>query len=107
MTTEATQPDDSFAGTPGPWECRRLIDTDGKPYSTLYEAHIAVGPCMIWAPAGNTEQEANAKLIAAAPELADALRELHDFAVPDSTCRHNRSQIAFVEAAELLKRVGY
>lgn len=61
------------AHTPGPWEMKRLIDNSGKPYSTLYEAHIDITPCMIWAPIGNAEQEANARLISAAPELLEAL----------------------------------
>lgn len=58
--------------TPGPWEVKRLIDKNGKPYSTLYECHIDLGPCMIWAPVGDAEQEANARLIAAAPDLLEA-----------------------------------
>ena len=62
--------------TPGPWEMRRLIDKDGIPYATLYEAHIDIGPCMIWAPVGNEEQEANARLIAAAPDLLEACKLL-------------------------------
>jgi hypothetical protein len=52
--------------------------------------------------------EGNAVLIAAAPELAEALRELHDFAVTDPYYRYGeRSLNAFVRAAELLKRVGF
>ena len=63
---------------------------------------------MIWCPVGNEEQEANARLIASAPELAEALRELHDFAVTDPHYLHgDRSLNAFVRAAELLKRVGF
>lgn len=66
--------------TPGPWKCERLIDNDGNPYATSYLAHIDIGPCMIWAPVGNAEQEANARLIAAAPETAaerDKLKEIN------------------------------
>ena len=58
--------------TPGPWEAKRLIDRDGNPYSTHYIAHIDIGPCMVWAPPGNVEQEANAFLIAASPDLLAA-----------------------------------
>ena len=36
---------------------------------------------MVWAPEGNDEQEANARLIAAAPELLEALEESRDFIV--------------------------
>lgn len=61
---------------------------------------------------GNSDQtmeqiEANADLIAAAPELADVLRELHDFAKVDTSFRYSgRSAAAFSKAAELLRRVG-
>ena len=51
--------------------------------------------------------DANARLIAAAPELAEALRELHDFAEVSTLNRHHaRSIAAFFSAAELLKRIG-
>lgn len=59
--------------TPGPWHAQRLRDNDGAPYATQYQAHIDIGVCMVWAPLGNEEQEANARLIAAAPELLEAL----------------------------------
>jgi hypothetical protein len=50
----------------------------------------------------------DAVLIASAPELAAALRELHDFAAVDLHYRHEeRSKAAFAKAAELLKRVGF
>lgn len=101
-------PVDAVISTPGPWKNRRLRDNTGKPYSTLYECHVDLGPCMIWCPEGNAEQEANARLISAAPELAEALRALHDFASVSSHCRHeDRSKAAFAKAAELLKRVGF
>lgn len=60
--------------TPGPWNCERLIDQKGSPYATHYQAHIDIGVCMVWAPPGNAEQEANARLIAAAPEMLEALQ---------------------------------
>lgn len=62
--------------TPGPWECKRLIDNTGKPYATLYESHIDIGQCMIWAPPGNAEQEANARLIASSPEMFRIIQRL-------------------------------
>ena len=65
--------------TPGPWYCNRLIDSSGTPYATNYTAHIDIGVCMIWAPVGNKEQEANAHLISAAPELLEALKLCVDF----------------------------
>jgi hypothetical protein len=61
--------------TPGPWEARRLISNNGEPYATSYFAHIDIGVCMVWAPTGNIEQEANAHLIAAAPDMYEALAQ--------------------------------
>jgi hypothetical protein len=86
--------------TPGPWKNERL-DNYGKPYSTLYEAHIDLGPCMIWCPVGNEEQEANAALIADAPKMLELLRELHD--IDDDAEDWNT---VHREAAELLERHG-
>lgn len=54
------------------------------------------------------ELEANARLIASAPELAEALRELHDFALVDEHyLKNEQSKRAFAMAAELLKRVDF
>jgi len=92
--------------TPGPWPCVRL-SMNGEAYATHYEAHIDCGACMVWAPPGNEEQEANARLIAAAPELLEALRELHDFADQCSHYQHReRSAEAFRNAAALLNKLG-
>lgn len=42
------------------------------------------------------------------PELAAALRELHDFGAVDTHYRYaERSQKAFDDAEKLLKRLGY
>jgi len=65
--------------TPGPWEAKRLVDASGESYTTLYQAHIDIGGvCMVWAPDGHLEQEANAKLIALAPEMKAMLERSHD-----------------------------
>lgn len=58
--------------TPGPWSVAR------HGYGTFYEAHAFIehSVCGIWWPDGNVEQEANARLIAAAPELLEALKRL-------------------------------
>jgi hypothetical protein len=81
--------------TPGPWRCDRLTDNTGKPYATLYESHIDLGVCMIWAPLGNTEQEANAKLIAAAPELLAACElVISDTAIVDDNGKYATVQIS-------------
>lgn len=65
--------------TPGPWTVKRHVDSvTGEPYKTLYESHIAVEPdvCAVWAPPQNAEREANARLIAAAPAMLEALRRI-------------------------------
>jgi len=49
-----------------------------------------------------------AMLIASAQELAEALRELHDFGEVSQHRRHGeRSKAAFDRAAELLNRIGF
>ena len=57
--------------TKGEWKAKRLRDNGGAPYATLYEAHIDLGVCMVWAPEGNEEQEANAELICEAGTVAN------------------------------------
>jgi len=64
--------------TQGPWEYKRLVDNAGTPYATYYQAHIDLEVCMVWAPVGNVEQEANARLIAAAPEMFEIIQKLSD-----------------------------
>ena len=93
--------------TPGPWKVSRRFDV----YQDTQTP--GVGGTFVASTKGVSELpesvneicEADAKLIAAAPELADALRELHDFAAVD--CKHFvRSQAAFTKAGELLRRIG-
>lgn len=68
--------------TPGPWDAKRLRDSDGAAYSTSYIAHIDIGPCMVWCPEGDREQESNARLIADAPALlAEVVRLRKECAV--------------------------
>ena len=61
--------------TPGPWTVEPVRDNNGKPYATSYEAWVFVEPsvCGLWAKEGCTL--ADAHLIAAAPELYEALSE--------------------------------
>ena len=60
--------------TPGPWVEKR------HGYPTLYESHSFVEDshgspiCGLWMPDGADEQKANARLIAAAPELLEVAR---------------------------------
>jgi len=93
--------------TPGPWKVSRRFDV----YQDTQA--LGVGGTFVASTKGISELpesvnqvcEADAKLIAAAPELADALRELHDWSACDAQFAE-RSQAAFNKAAELLRRIG-
>lgn len=89
---------ESFKGTPGPWFEHR----DG--FSTVYiEARIgggmiqevaACGPC----DKGSDQQSANSRLIAAAPELLEALELIlsyHD----DGNCILHKEDVSMARAA--------
>lgn len=71
---------EEFKGTPGPWFEHR------EGFSTVYvEARLRQGVIQEVAACGPTEagsdaQSANARLIAAAPELLAALQRLRDYA---------------------------
>lgn len=97
--------------TPGPWKVSGQ-NGDGLPE---FEGLVGVtGPAQ-----SNSRGRAftlyvaqyikpdDAELIASAPELADALRELHDAAEVDTHFRYaGRLAAAFLKAAELLRRIG-
>jgi hypothetical protein len=93
--------------TPGPWTVRRRFDV----YQDTQTP--GVGGTFVASTKGISELpesvnqvcEADAKLIAATPELADALRELHDWGALD-TDQCERSGAAFERAAELLRWIG-
>lgn len=119
MSTEKTPPTapvDAVVSTPGPWKIIHggFVSDDGFSIGSDNAAASRVKvvcecwPCTIVDQRHRDELLANAKLIAAAPALAEALRELHDFAVTDPHYRYgDRSLNAFNAAAELLKRVGF
>jgi hypothetical protein len=93
--------------TPGPWKASRRFDV----YQDTQTP--GVGGTFVASTKGISELpesvnqvcEADARLIAATPELADALRELHDWAEVNYA-REERSEAAFRKAAELLRRIG-
>ena len=63
MTTKTTH-------TPGPW-----INEEGRDHTHVVGESAVVAMLPRW-PVAADEQEANARLIAAAPEMADTLRNL-------------------------------
>lgn len=89
--------------TPGPW---RLVC--GKEEIVAEEClHIAFVRAHF--PEHIERQRANAELIAAAPEMLELLRDLHDFCGPQAGMTRDETKHAVKaknRAGELLKRLG-
>ena len=68
--------------TPGPWEINWYICREGK--EELWRVPRSIGPAYVdhnhWAGNYITVDEADARLIAVAPELLEALKELMEYA---------------------------
>lgn len=72
-----------FKGTPGPWvacesrddRCFYIAQKDGAPFTPDY-SDVCGLTCNTWSGERHTVQAANAHLIAAAPELLEALDDL-------------------------------
>jgi hypothetical protein len=87
--------------TPGPWMATDhdgMDPQDGMPLTTVYAENgqrvANVPPC--------DEQEVNARLIAAAPELLAALKALHEIAFADAAdLSYNEKVLVNVRAAIL------
>ncbi len=107
--------------TPGPWG--DAISDDG--YSVDHDSGLRVDPGLCWKPVGprdnhavalvvvpssfgmDDELDANARLIAAAPELLEALKRLLAFVeehteagevIPPHTMEHDRARAAIAKA---------
>ena len=100
-----------FKGTPGPWRVSEkrgdLIDirhnSNGIGAISLNLAHVVARQSWL------KEAEANAKLIAAAPELLEALRQLRDYvedvcAVSSSDC--DKAHPLMLATAAIKKALG-
>lgn len=79
--------------TPGPWKVDKYIDS-GKPSLSVSANGSEVAQASSWAGDGADEAGANARLIAAAPELLEACREAKEV-LDDLPCG----------AAEALKKI--
>ena len=64
--------------TPGPWRIEPSINED-EPGFCIYAGEYGV--CKIWDLNGNAENAANARLIAVAPDMLAALKELRSAAI--------------------------
>ena len=100
--------------TPGPWEVVRAKDGTRRIKGPQWNVAKVLGPitCGDEAGIGYAGAEANARLIAAAPELADCVRELlalvDDFATNLPTCvlqDYKRLNEAPLQARELLAKL--
>lgn len=92
--------------TPGPWELVIVEMTDGKPFCHVYGAD---GDAIVYATLRDPEEvAANALLIAAAPELLQALEamiderwsDLHSHMRREQFDRHFASELAAIAKAK-------
>lgn len=61
--------------TPGPWKIRRVTHYDIRIAPESEPEHVSIAGMAIWGEEHREELEANARLIAAAPELLEALKD--------------------------------
>jgi hypothetical protein len=110
-TSHASAPALAAQHTPGPWFTDS--DGDGKPFAIVTSTHDSAGPdddvCEVYG--GNCDddatREANARLIAAAPDLLAALEAAHRSLVTCNSCHGigtlpTASERAEIESATLL-----
>lgn len=95
--------------TPGPWFAKADKRRWNPNYVEAERAHIAdVMPCSVFDKKNDAEAEANARLIAAAPDLLETGRELADAAVDYARLiqveHYDRNDIAVHAAYERLRK---
>ena len=86
--------------TPGPWKAKKWVGTD--PYDDPDRPFVEVGNVhwspKNWKPAAAIKQTANARLIAAAPELLEALEQIANRGVPVQQEEHRIARAAIAKA---------
>lgn len=97
--------------TPGPWFVGAQNDTlyviDGPPSPAPYDGPIPkeYGPNVVATPGWRQpNHDANANLIAAAPELYDALEELRDYAAKEIQRGGAHHDPVWAKAADALRK---
>jgi hypothetical protein len=90
--------------TPGPWRINRHGFETSYLCHEFIEGDSGIAVFGVWHPENHKEQEANARLIAAAPELYEALKDLLDVchcenncAPDDMTCATNKARAALAK----------
>lgn len=100
MTTESKH-------TPGPWTVGVDEQDHGRPYVKDAEGYVV---CALIFEPGTGEPEANARLIAAAPDLLEALRACHDYlsCIPESAAGGDDDAVGLTRraAAAISKATG-
>ena len=81
--------------TPGPWKMDRDRAILGQGHGTR-GLHGAIADVYSWV--GTEEADANARLIAAAPELLEALKALSDGTTANWTAKLNAARAAIAKA---------
>ena len=95
--------------TPGPWEILRRVDDDDLPSVAQADGPV-IAHVTCWTSKGKSDPEtieANANLIAAAPELLDACKgALHDLALAFVTVDGDADRIINSAAGRLMLAIA-
>lgn len=72
--TDSKSSKTGVAHTPGPWSCERIWDTPASRIHARVDGGVPIALAEAFTMRAPGEKEANARLIAAAPDLLEALR---------------------------------
>lgn len=96
--------------TPGPWNLAK--SRSGETFGAIYSKTELVATTGYQVSVGSTEDEDNARLIAAAPDLAEACAvvskalSLHDTGLPSATINVNDLQAMIAKLETALAKAG-